>query len=68
MSGLGRCPDLRNPDLGGSTVLSLYYPWPNEQKRKKYIYEYFKRNPDLLRAAKGHQKYKFKRRELGDEQ
>ena len=21
MSGLGRCPDLRNPDLGGSTVL-----------------------------------------------
>ena len=20
MSGLGRCPDLRNPDLGGSTV------------------------------------------------
>ena len=24
MSGLGRCPDLRNPDLGGSTVLKTY--------------------------------------------
>ena len=24
MSGLGRCPDLRNPDLGGSTILYLY--------------------------------------------
>ena len=22
MSGLGRCPDLRNPDLGGSTVIT----------------------------------------------
>ena len=25
MSGLGRCPDLRNPDLGGSTVLSIIW-------------------------------------------
>ena len=37
----------------------------NKQKRKN---EYLKRNPDLLRAAKGQQKYKFKQRELGDEQ
>ena len=40
----------------------------NEQNWNKYIYEYLKRNPDLLRAAKGQHKYKFKRRELGDEQ
>ena len=32
------------------------------------FYEYLKRNPELLRAAKGQEKYKFKRRELGDEQ
>ena len=29
------------------------------------FYEYLKKNPELLRAAKGREKYKFKRRELG---
>lgn len=32
------------------------------------FYEYLKKNPDLLRAAKRQEKYKFKRRELGGQQ
>ena len=32
------------------------------------FYDYLKRNPEHLRSAKGQEKYKFKRRELWDEQ
>ena len=39
MSGLGRCPDLRNPDLGGSTVIVKDKKHLDQRNGKKRTFE-----------------------------
>ena len=39
MSGLGRYPDLRNPDLGGSTVVPKFTQVVNDRNDRPDAYE-----------------------------
>ena len=50
MSGLGRCPDLRNPDLGGSTVLPVFC-WKCNDSVVQYVALYDYKTDCILQSV-----------------